>query len=170
MTDTLIHDRALRLSYRFTSRTPERLVMDNFVEPGGGVTPHVHPTMEERFEVIAGRAEILSGRKWITAGPGDVVVIPPGTRHAFRNTGKEVAHVRCEASPPETLQEFLEEVAELSREGAITSRGLPTSLSAFKRVIVIARRHRHMVELLFPPAPPRPVQKLLFSLVARGQA
>lgn len=170
MTDTLIHDPALKQSYRFASRTTESLVMDAFVEAGGGVTPHVHPTMEERFEVISGCAEFLSGRKWITADPGDVVVVPPGTRHAFRNAGEEVAHVRCEATPPETLQEFLEEVAELSREGGITRRGLPASLSAFKRAIVIARRHRHMVELLFPPAPPRPVQKLLFALIGRDQA
>jgi quercetin dioxygenase-like cupin family protein len=170
MTDTLIHDPALRQRYRFTSRTPDSLVMDTFVEPGGGVTPHVHPTMEERFEVVSGCAEILSGRKWITADPGDVVVVPPGTRHAFRNAGDEIAQVRCEASPPETLQEFLEEVAELSREGGINGRGLPTSLSAFKRAILIARRHRDMVELQFPPAPPRPVQRLLFSLVGRGQA
>lgn len=169
MTEELIHDPALRQRYRFT-RTPDALVMDNYIEPGGGVTPHIHPTMEERFEVVSGRARILSGRKWITAEPGDVVVVPPGTRHAFRNGGDEVAHVRCEATPPETLQEFLEEVAELSRDGGISPRGVPTSFGALKRAIVIARRHRDMVELLFPPAPPRPVQRLLFSLVSRGQA
>jgi mannose-6-phosphate isomerase-like protein (cupin superfamily) len=169
MTEQLIHDPVLRQSYRFT-RAPDALLMDNYVEPGGGVTPHIHPTMEERFEVVSGRAEILSGRTWVKAGPGDVVVVRPGTRHAFRNRGDEVAHVRCEASPPETLQEFLTEVAELSQDGGINRRGMPTSLGAFKRVIVIARRHRDMVELLFPPAPPRPLQKLLFSFVGRGQA
>jgi quercetin dioxygenase-like cupin family protein len=168
MTEELIHDPVLRQSYRF-NHTPDALVMDDYIEPGGGVTPHIHPTMQERFEVISGRAEILSGRRWITAEVGDVVVVPPGTRHAFRNAGDEVAHVRCEASPPETLEQFLKEVAELSQEGGITRRGLPTSLSAFKRVIVITRRHRDMVEMLFP-APPRPVQRLLFALVGRGQA
>jgi mannose-6-phosphate isomerase-like protein (cupin superfamily) len=168
MSEDLIHDPALRQRYRFT-RTNGSLMMDNYVEPGGGVTPHVHPTMEERFEVVSGRAKILSGRKWITAGPGDVVVVPPGTRHAFRNDGDEVAHVRCEATPPETLQEFLTEVAELSRDGGITHRGLPTSLRAFKRAIVITRRHRDMVELGFP-FPPRPMQRLLFAVVARDQA
>jgi len=169
MSDELIHDPALRQSYRFEP-TPDVLVMEDIVEPGGGVTPHVHPTMEERFEVLEGRAEFLSGRRWIRAEKGDKVVVPAGTRHAFRNAGDTTARIRCEASPPETLQAFLTEVAELSRDGGISHRGLPTSVRAFKRSIAIARRHRDMVELSFPPAPPRPVQRLLFRLVARGQA
>jgi quercetin dioxygenase-like cupin family protein len=169
MTERVIEDPALGVSYSF-HRTGDTLRVEFSVEPGGGVTPHVHPSMQERFEVVSGRPSFLAGRTWRTAVPGDVVVVAPGTRHAFRNTGDEVARVRCEASPPETLEEFLTEVAELSRDGGISRRGLPTSLRAFKRAIVIARRHRDMVELQFPPAPPRPVQRLLFVLVARGQA
>ena len=42
----------------------DTLIVDTWIDPGGGVTPHVHPAMEERFETIEGTAQFLSGRKW----------------------------------------------------------------------------------------------------------
>jgi hypothetical protein len=33
-----------------------------WVDPGGGVPPHVHPSMEERFEVLSGELSLLDGR------------------------------------------------------------------------------------------------------------
>ena len=43
--------------------------IETVLEHGGGVTPHIHPAMEERFTVLDGRMEFLSGRRWIEAGP-----------------------------------------------------------------------------------------------------
>jgi hypothetical protein len=34
-----------------------------WVDPGGGVTPHLHPAMEERFAMLEGRLSFLAGRK-----------------------------------------------------------------------------------------------------------
>ena len=44
----------------------EVLHVEIWVDPGGGVTPHVHPAMEERFEVLAGSPSFLAGRRWRT--------------------------------------------------------------------------------------------------------
>src|SRR5918992_1000309 len=71
----------------------EVLHVEMQVEPGGGVPPHVHPAMEERFEVRAGRPSFLAGKKWRTAGPGETIIVPAGVRHAYRNRGDETAHV-----------------------------------------------------------------------------
>src|SRR3712207_6640009 len=71
--------------------------IETVLDAGGGVTPHIHPSMEERFTVHAGRMEFLSGRRWIEAGPGETVVVPPGTRHAFRNRSGAAATFTCEA-------------------------------------------------------------------------
>jgi hypothetical protein len=122
--------------------------------------------MEERFTVVEGRPELLAGRRWKAAGPGETVVVPAGTRHAFRNRGDTVAHLRSEARPPSTLQAFLTEVAELSQAGKLTRRGLPTSPRAALDAIALAHRHRDMVVLGFP-LPPAPVQRLLFPPLAR---
>jgi hypothetical protein len=123
--------------------------------------------MEERFEVIAGRPSFLAGRKWQTAGPGETVVVPAGTRHAYRNRGDEVAHVICHARPPSSLQGVLEDAAALGRAGKLTHGGLPKSPSALLPAAVMADHYRDMVHLLFPPMPPAPIQRLLMPPLAR---
>jgi quercetin dioxygenase-like cupin family protein len=163
----MVEDPVLRQRLRFSRTTDpdggEVLHVEIWVDPGGGVTPHLHPAMEERFEVLEGRPSFLAGRTWTTAAPGETVVVPPGVRHAYRNRSDETAHMVCHARPPSTLQEFLEEAAALSRAGKITRRALPKGLGALGEAIGLAARHREMVVLLFPPMPPPFVQRLLFS-------
>ncbi|MET8582680.1 cupin domain-containing protein [Streptomyces collinus] len=48
-----------------------------------GARPHWHDNSAEMFFLIDGAAEILSGDDVVTAGPGDLVVVPPGRPHAF---------------------------------------------------------------------------------------
>lgn len=158
-----------RFSFRRTSGEDgeEVLLVEVWVDPGGGVTPHIHPAMEERFKVLAGRPSFLAGRRWQTASPGETVIVPAGMRHAYRNPGEEVAHVVCEARPPSSLQEFLEEAAALSRAGKITRHGLPTRPGVLLEAAVMAERHRDMVVLLFPPMPPPFLQRLIFPALAR---
>jgi quercetin dioxygenase-like cupin family protein len=143
---SLIEDPVLkqRLGFR-PSEEGDAVLVEMWVEPGGGVPPHVHPSMEERFEVISGELSFLSGRKWRTAAAGETVVVPAGTRHAYRNSGAEQAHGVCRASPPQSLQEFLEEAAAMARAGKITRHGLPKSPGALVQALRLAVRHRKMV-------------------------
>jgi len=157
-----------RLSFRrtFEQDGGEILHVEIWVDPGGGVPPHVHPSMKERFEVLAGHPSFLAGRKWQTAGPGDTVVVPPGTRHAYRNKGEQVAHVICHARPPSSLQEFLEDAAALGRAGKLTRNALPKSFDALLQAAVMAHHYRDMVVLGFP-LPPPPIQRLVIPPLAR---
>ncbi|HET9470902.1 MAG TPA: cupin domain-containing protein [Usitatibacter sp.] len=170
MTDELTVDPVLRMRSRFR-RTAEDggevLHVETWVDPGGGVTPHIHPAMEERFDVVDGRPEFLAGRRWKVADPGETVVVPPGTRHAFRNRGSEVAHFVCHATPPSTLQDFLEDAAALSRAGRITSRALPRGLDALLEAAVMVHHYRDMVTLL-APLPPPAIQRLVIPPLARA--
>jgi quercetin dioxygenase-like cupin family protein len=167
--DEWVEDPALRQRHRFTRSTDpdgsEVLHVETWIDPGGGVTPHVHPAMEERFHVLDGRPSFLAGKEWRDAGPGEEVVVPPGVRHSFRNTSDAPAHIRCDVRPPSSLQEFLEEVAALSRDGYILRGGIvkPTGLA---RAAALVERHRDMVTLLFPPLPPVWLQRLLFPPLA----
>lgn len=145
----------------------EVLHVEMWVEAGGGVPPHIHPAMEERFDVLAGRPSFLAGKEWRTADPGETVVAPPGVRHAYRNTGDEVAHVICHARPPSSLQEFLEDAAALGRAGKLTRHGLPKSPSALLQAAVMAHHYRDMVVLGFPPLPPPAIQRLVIPPLAR---
>jgi quercetin dioxygenase-like cupin family protein len=169
MSDLPVRDPVFGTRYIFTRDSdPDGspvLRVELWVDPGGGVSAHVHPAMEERFTVLDGRAEFLGGRRWRAAGPGETVVVPPGTRHAFRNRSQDVAHVRCEARPPSTLQAFLEDAAGLSRAGKLSRVGLPTPRGLLAAA-VLAHEYRDMVVLGFP-APPAPVQRLLWPPLAR---
>src|ERR1700736_968791 len=169
MTADQVEDPVFRTRYRF-KRTTDRdgtevQHVEMWVDPAGGVTPHIHASMEERFTVVAGRPEFLSGRRWLAANPGVTVVVPAGTRHAFRNRGDQVAHVLAEARPASSLQEFLEQVAGLSRAGKLSSLGVPKPGGVLD-AIVLAYHHREMVLLLFPSPPPI-LQRVLLPPLAR---
>ena len=166
----LVDDPVLKHRLRF-SRTVEdgqdTVLVDTFVDPGGGVTPHIHPTMREHFEVLDGEMSFLSGRTWVTASAGESVEVPAGTRHAYRNRSDAEAHMVCHASPPETLEAFLADAASLSRAGMITAQGLPRSFNALLRAAVLTESYREMVTLLFPPLPPPAIQRIVMPPLAR---
>jgi quercetin dioxygenase-like cupin family protein len=171
MTDRVVEDPVLghKLAFRdeHAEDGTEVTRIEMWVEPGGGVPPHVHPVIEESFTVLDGTAELLGGRTWRAAGPGETVVVPPGTRHAYRNSEDRVAHVVCIAKPASaSLEEFLTAAAELNRRGLLTKSGLPKRPAAILPAVALAYRHREMVTLGFP-LPPAPVQRLLFGPLAR---
>ncbi|WP_354702392.1 hypothetical protein DSM112329_02750 [Paraconexibacter sp. AEG42_29] len=173
MPDQLTEDPVLGMRSRFWEAAGDDgtpvLHVETWVDPGGGVTPHVHPVLEERFEVLEGTPQFLSGRRWETVQAGTTVVVPPGTRHAFRNRSGEVAHFVCRVTPPSTLEAFLTDAAAMSRAGCITRRALPRGLDGLLQAAVLAHHHREMVTLL-APLPPPPVQRLVIPLLARAGA
>ena len=58
------------------------LVSHLYVTPGGRVAvAHRHPTITERFHVIAGRVGFLIGKEKRELGPGEGAEVPPGTLH-----------------------------------------------------------------------------------------
>ena len=84
---------------------------------------HVHPELEERFEVAAGTAAFrLGGVDQVLAGPGDVVTVPPGVAHLAWNPTAEAVRLRVEFRPALRWEEFVErlfageDVAGLMRE------------------------------------------------------
>ena len=56
-------------------------------QPGGGPPPHLHHHATEVFIMLEGELQIGSVQGWQTARPGDVVFLPAGSVHSFRNTG-----------------------------------------------------------------------------------
>src|SRR5215471_11187135 len=48
-----------------------------------GARPHAHTKSAELFYILDGELQILTGDQVITAGKGDLVVVPPTMAHAF---------------------------------------------------------------------------------------
>lgn len=75
--------------------------------PGEGPDLHRHP-YEETFVMYEGTATFTVGDQTITAGPGEIVVVPPNTPHKFVNSGEgRIRQVGIHGSP-ELIQEDLE--------------------------------------------------------------
>jgi quercetin dioxygenase-like cupin family protein len=60
-------------------------VVEETSPPGSIVPPHFHNQTDEIIYVLEGTYELRIGEKKITAKQGDLVVIPRGTTHSFRN-------------------------------------------------------------------------------------
>ena len=93
----------------FVAESPELLVMDNVWPPGrrrGGA--HVHPAMEERWEVLSGRAAFRIGGDEREAGVGESVTAPAGVAHEAWNPTEAEVRVRIERRPARRWRAFVE--------------------------------------------------------------
>jgi quercetin dioxygenase-like cupin family protein len=171
MNDELIQDPVFNYRLRFHPQEGDLLRMDIYVGPGGGVSiPHYHPSTEERFTVIEGEATFTADRKPITASAGDdTVVVRPGVRHGFKNTGATEAHIVCEAQPAMDLQGFLTEAAAMARAGKYTRHGLPRGFGALLEAVEFTDRYRETVVITARTLPPPRLQPTLLGPLARLQ-
>jgi len=140
-----------RLVFRKTSRETggQAVVIETFVQPNGFVAAaHVHPSQEERFEILRGSVGFKIGRKKLVAGPGQRLSVPAGTPHKFWNAGDDVAHFVCEVRPALQFERLIETMFSLAADGKTNRKGMPNLL----RLAVIANAHFDTVRLPFPPA------------------
>src|SRR5690349_22366522 len=140
-----------RIVFRKTSRDTggAAVVIETFVQPNGFVAAaHVHPSQEERFEVLRGSVGFKIGREQIVAGPGTRVTVPAGTPHKFWNAGDTEAQFVCEIRPALQFESLLETMFALAADGKCNRKGMPNPL----RLAVIANHHFDTVQLPFPPA------------------
>ena len=76
----------------------------------------------------SGRIKFRLGPRKIVAGPGDVVVVPAGKVHAFKNVGGEEAKVRVQVTPALDMERLFETTVALAEEGATNRKGMPKPL------------------------------------------
>jgi quercetin dioxygenase-like cupin family protein len=74
--------------------------------PGRGPSLHRH-RYEEVFVVRDGEVTFTLGDEERVARAGDIVVVPPGTPHAFVNTGKEALGMVAIHVSPRFVTEWL---------------------------------------------------------------
>lgn len=93
---------------RFVSSDDTVLTMDVvWPRPGRRALAHVHPSMEERWTVLAGRASFEIDGVRIDAGPGTTVAAPAGRRHLAWNSGGGPTELRIEMRPPRRWEAFV---------------------------------------------------------------
>ncbi len=92
------HDPARPATVAEIART--RQTSSNFWQMTGGMADHLHQRHEEIIIVLEGHAQVRVGKTRTLAGPGDVLVVPPGTPHAARVEGAETFRGISVFTPP----------------------------------------------------------------------
>jgi mannose-6-phosphate isomerase-like protein (cupin superfamily) len=98
------------------------LVVEIF-EPGGKTPPNTHTIAEEAFFVMAGTGKATAGGATRDVGPGDVLVLRPGTEHVVENTGPGKLYCLTMMTPNEGFAELIR-------------AGIPVELTAEDRAII----------------------------------
>lgn len=80
-------------------------------DPGFGPPPHVHTREDETFYVLEGEYLFAGGDVEVRARPGDVVHMPKGHVHWWRNVGDGPGR-HLEIFVPAGLERMFEEVGE----------------------------------------------------------
>jgi mannose-6-phosphate isomerase-like protein (cupin superfamily) len=76
-------------------------------EPGQGPRLHKHP-YDETWVVVEGNLTFQAGEETLKAGPGNIVIVPPGTPHKFTNDGPGRSNLVCIHANPTMVTEWLE--------------------------------------------------------------
>jgi mannose-6-phosphate isomerase-like protein (cupin superfamily) len=104
----------------------ESLVFDFYLAPRGRVPGlHVHPKLEERWQILAGCAGARIGRRRHRAEVGEQLVVPAGAPHMLWNEEGEELHVLNEFRPALNIEGFLEAFLGLAASGNVSRRGIP---------------------------------------------
>jgi hypothetical protein len=137
--------------------------MEIRVEPGPGdwVGPdHFHPIQEERFEILAGSPIFRIDGAERPGKPGEVVTVPVGVPHIFRNAGVEELHMISEYRPGlKSVETFFATFFGLAADGRVNRRGRPPLLQS---VLTLWEVRDYFIVTRPPPT----VQRVLFPLLA----
>lgn len=105
------------------------------VPPGGGSYPHVQHREDECLRVLEGRFEIKNGTDVVEAGPGDLVYVPKGDLHAYRNVGAATGRLMAVFTPGGAHERFFEEAATL--EQGASGLGVLVEIAAMHGIEIV---------------------------------
>lgn len=143
-----------------------RLVMEHRIQPGNASPPdHLHQHQVETFEVLAGRMWVRVRGEERTLNVGNVVTVPKGTPHTFKNVGDEALHIRVTLEPANNAETFFETITGLEQRGLLPGNNI-TWGQLLQLALLI--RHYDMPLAGVPLWLQRPVFGLLSNLARRS--
>ncbi len=141
-----------------SASTNERLVWDE-MRPSNIEPPpvHYHPDTEERFEVHEGLLVVEVNGETHQLEAGEEIVIPPTTPHVSY-TEAESARFSRKVTPPGQWREAL-----TARFATVHAVGELSGITGLLQTVLLVRAYPDVV---IPEQPPRPVQRVLFPVLA----
>jgi quercetin dioxygenase-like cupin family protein len=140
---------------------PDRVLVSHlYVQPGGRVVAeHFHPTITERFHVLAGQIGFLINGETSVLGAGESARIPMGARHDWWQVGDEESQAIVEVDPGDRFIELVGTIFGLARDGKTNDKGMPDPF----QLAVTASAYRDVVVFTSPPPA---VQRAMFVVLA----
>ena len=140
---------------------PERrLVAELHLAPGAAVIgEHLHPTLEETFEVLAGRLAYRLDGVESEASAGETVEIPAGHWHDWWHVGDGRTVCRVTVDPGDRFEQMIRTSWGLANDGLTDAKGMPHLL----QLVALAREFSDIVVFKRPPGA---VQRVLFGALA----
>lgn len=86
----------------FTGARSQLVVMD--IPAGGEIGEETHRHVEQTLFFLSGTGKVFLNDKESPIGAGDVVVVTPGTKHNFVNTGTDSLKVYTVYAPPNHIE------------------------------------------------------------------
>jgi quercetin dioxygenase-like cupin family protein len=127
----------------------------NSIEPAA----HYHPHQAEDFRVVTGELTVQMDGRTKVLRPGDTLHIPRNTVHAMWNASPGEAIVNWQVRPALTTDHFFETAFGLANDGKVGPNGMPPLLQT-------ALLARHFSAVFRLASPPRPIQRVLFSVLS----
>jgi hypothetical protein len=158
-----IEDPIHRVSYSFRHEGPDLWVY-TWLENGGHLPEHYHPSLEERWETLEGSARVKLDGTWRDLGPADgAILVAHNVRHELKNESGRLARMRTRVTPAGRLEAFLTESARAARDGLYNARNMPTGFRGATWIAEFALRFRDETVMTSPPPA---LQRLLLPLLA----
>ncbi len=152
-----------RITFLKTSEetNSEYALLDLHVKPYGFVAaPHVHPRLQETFEIRKGTFTFIIDGQRREVGSGEGATVSAGAPHAWWNSGEEEGVTVLEFRPALKAEEFFESFFGLAKDGKDSPKtGLPNLLW----MAVILRSYNDFIYLAKPPLA---VQRAIFTPLA----
>ncbi len=86
----------------FTGAKSQLVAMN--IPPGGEIGEETHKHVEQTLYFQSGTGEAILDGETFPVGPGFIVIVTPGTRHNFKNTGSEPLKIATVYAPPNHIE------------------------------------------------------------------
>jgi mannose-6-phosphate isomerase-like protein (cupin superfamily) len=159
-----VEDPIHRVSYSFR-REGSDLWVYTWLDDGGHLPEHYHPSLEEHWETLEGSARVKLDGSWRELVPADgPILVARNVRHELENDSGRLTRMRTRVTPAGRLEEFLTESARAAREGLYNARNMPTGIRGASWIAEFALRFRDETVMTSPPPA---LQRIVLPLLAR---
>jgi quercetin dioxygenase-like cupin family protein len=135
----------------------EFVQMESMMQPAKRLPTlaHIHPAQQEKIEVLSGELTTSLNGALTRLHAGDSITIRAGELHNFWNDSNEMVHFRVEHRPALRLQDFMETMGNLVKNGSIKYDGsfsdklqMAVVVNKFSDTLVLPQPKKFVIRLL----------------------